>query len=246
MRSPAKTLAAAVMALALTGCGESGEDGAKNGQTAKVPTPIASTSTAKKPEKTTAAVPVGTGFDFYVLSLSWSPSWCGENDPQGKTRQCDTARSHGLIVHGLWPQNDSGYEFCRSRDSDRVPETLGRQFLDIIPSMGLIGHEWRKHGTCSGLSQRDYFAVMRAAWNKLKLPPALKSGATASRSSPTEIEASLVSANPGMTAGGVAVTCQSGQLEEIRICLDHNLGFRSCPEIDRGGCRARSLTLPAL
>lgn len=236
-----KFLATALMALLLAGC--SGED-----ESAKktAPTPIASTGAEKKPEKA-ATVPLGSGFDFYVLSLSWSPSWCGENDQNGKTMQCDTGRNHGLIVHGLWPQNDNGYpEFCRSRDSDRVPEALGRQMFDIMPSMGLIGHEWRKHGTCSGLGQKDYFAVMRAAWQKLRLPPELKSGDRAAKVSPQKIEDDLVAANPGLSTGAIAVTCASGQLDEIRICMNRDLSFRPCPEVDRGGCRARSLTLPAL
>ena len=236
-----KILATALMALLLAGC--SGED---DGAKKTAPTPIASTSTEKKPEKT-ATVPLGSGFDFYVLSLSWSPSWCGENDPNGKTMQCDTDRNHGLIVHGLWPQNESGYpEFCRSRDSDRVPDALGRQMFDIMPSMGLIGHEWRKHGTCSGLGQKDYFAVMRAAWQKLKLPPELKTGSQTGKASPQEIEADLVAANPGLSTGAIAVTCSGGQLDEIRICMNRDLSFRPCPDVDRGGCRARSLTLPAL
>jgi ribonuclease T2 len=44
-----------------------------------------------------------------------------------------------------------------------VPSQLGRDYLDLLPSMGLIGHQWRKHGSCSGLTQRDYFDVTRAA-----------------------------------------------------------------------------------
>ncbi len=245
MNSTVKLLAAGLLAVSLTGCGESGNDRAQSSQ--KPPTPIASTGIENKVATTRSTLPLGTGFDFYVLSLSWSPSWCGDNDPQGKTMQCDTARNHGLIVHGLWPQNESGFpEFCRSRDSDRVPEALGRQFFDIMPSMGLIGHEWRKHGTCSGLSQKDYFATVRAAWQKLVLPAELKSGARSSRASPQEIEAGLIAANPGLSAGAVAVTCSANQLDEIRVCMSPDLGFRACPDVDRRSCRARSLTLPAL
>ncbi|URK88119.1 hypothetical protein LP421_11595 [Rhizobium sp. RCAM05350] len=78
-------------------------------------TPITGTPGTGTRQKT-QTLPLGSGFDFYVLSLSWSPSWCLENDPSGRSMQCDPDNNHGFIVHGLWPQNEQGYpEFCRSR-----------------------------------------------------------------------------------------------------------------------------------
>ncbi|MDK1384951.1 ribonuclease T(2) [Sinorhizobium sp. 8-89] len=193
----------------------------------------------------TAPVPVGRGFDFYVLSLSWSPTWCGSNDPSGKSDQCEAGSRRGLIVHGLWPQNERGYpEYCPTRQSDRVPDSLGRQYLDLIPSMGLIGHQWRKHGTCSGLSQADYFAVARAARERLTIPPELAS-TEKSRDLPVSvIEAALIAKNPGMTPETIAVTCEARLLEEIRICFDKTLKFRACPEVDRQACRRGAVSLP--
>lgn len=192
------------------------------------------------------SVPLGNGFDFYVLSLSWSPSWCLENDPSGRSMQCDPDNNHGFIVHGLWPQNERGYpEFCRTRESDRVSEALGRTLFDIMPSMGLIGHQWRKHGSCSGLSQRDYFAVLRAAREKFVIPPALQSVASDQKTNAAQIETALTSANPGLRADALAVTCSSGRVDEVRICFNKDLSFRACGEIDRGGCKAKNLNLPA-
>ena len=247
------------IALALSGCG--GEDGDKNRQaTAEKPgssvagTPIAgkpvsgksaTDSTQAQRQKAATSIPQGKGFDFYVLSLSWSPSWCIENDPSGRSQQCAAENGHGFIVHGLWPQNERGYpEFCRTNEPDRVPETLGRTLFDIIPSMGLIGHEWRKHGSCSGLSQRDYFAVLRAAREKVELPAALQEVRFPRKTSPSEIETVLTSANPGLRPDALAVTCSSGRVDELRICFDKSLNFRACGEIDRGGCKVKSLSLP--
>ncbi|MCZ4089759.1 ribonuclease T2 family protein [Sinorhizobium psoraleae] len=193
----------------------------------------------------TAPVPVGRGFDFYVLSLSWSPTRCSSNDPSGKSDQCETGSRRGLIVHGLWPQNEKGYpEYCPTRQSDRVPESLGRQYLDLIPSMGLIGHQWRKHGTCSGLSQADYFAVARAARERLTIPPELASTEGAHDLPVSAIETALIGKNPGMTPETVAVTCEARLLEEIRICFDKTLKFRACPEVDRQACRRGEVSLP--
>ena len=190
-------------------------------------------------------LPRGTGFDFYVLSLSWSPTWCADNDPAGKTTQCRPGADNGFIVHGLWPQHDRGYpEFCPSRQPDRVPDALGRSVMDIIPSMGLIGHQWRKHGSCSGLSQKDYFAVTRAAREAVTIPAALDDPRSRQRTSPAEIEQALVAANNGLGTGGIAVTCDDGRLEEVRICLTADLTFRDCPEVDRSACRAKTITQP--
>jgi ribonuclease T2 len=206
------------------------------------PTEKARPDVSQKIPKTQTQVPLGKGFDFYVLSLSWSPTWCADNDTGGKTQQCRKGGDHGFIVHGLWPQNDRGYpEFCPSRQPDRVPENLGRTIMDIIPSMGLIGHQWRKHGSCSGLSQKDYFAVTRAAWERIRVPAELEPQRDGIRLAPDSVEQAFVTANPGLERKGIAVTCAGGQLEEVRICMTPDLSFRPCPEVDRAGCRAKSI-----
>lgn len=192
-----------------------------------------------------AKAPLGKGFDFYVLSLSWSPTWCAENDAGGRTQQCRRGENNGFIVHGLWPQNERGYpEYCATRESDRVPESLGRTVLDIIPSMGLIGHQWRKHGSCSGLFQKDYFTVTRAAFERIRIPADLGRGG--SRIAPDNVEAAFIAANPGLGARGMAVTCTDGQLEEVRICMNTDLSFRACPAVDHAACRAKSIEQPPI
>ncbi|WP_371687642.1 MULTISPECIES: ribonuclease T2 family protein [unclassified Shinella] len=205
------------------------------------------TEASRKAPETRAAVPLGTGFDFYVLSLSWSPTWCADNDAGGRTQQCRRGENNGFIVHGLWPQNDRGYpEFCPTRQPDRVPEKLGRTVLDIIPSMGLVGHQWRKHGSCSGLSQKDYFAVTRAAFERIDIPADLAPQRGGARFSPDAAEAAFIAANPGLDRKGIAVTCEDGRLEEIRICMTTDLSFRTCPAVDRAGCRAKSIEQPPI
>ena len=55
---------------------------------------------------------------FYVLSLSWSPSFVRPRPPSGAagaapTMQCG-ARPYSFVVHGLWPQYDKGFpEYCQ-------------------------------------------------------------------------------------------------------------------------------------
>ena len=56
-------------------------------------------------------------FDFYVLSLSWSPSFCAAAEERGNSgrsqAQCGE-RPFSFVVHGLWPQYDRGFpEYCK-------------------------------------------------------------------------------------------------------------------------------------
>ncbi len=59
-------------------------------------------------------------FDFYVLSLSWSPSFCEEASERGNSGRSEAqcgGRPFSSVVHGLWPQYEHGFpEYC-DRDS---------------------------------------------------------------------------------------------------------------------------------
>lgn len=185
-------------------------------------------------------------FDFYVLALSWSPSYCAVEGADANQQQCNGDEAYGFIVHGLWPQYEEGYpEFCRARGPDRVPERLVRTMLDIMPSAGLIGHQWRKHGTCSGLGQQDYFALVRAARERVSVPSSFTDLEAAHRAKPQRLETRFIDANPGLDANEVAVTCGDGHLREVRICMTPQLDFRACPEIDRRSCRLPETLMPA-
>ncbi len=186
-------------------------------------------------------------FDFYVLSLSWSPSWCATNRNSSNSRQCDPRENFGFIVHGLWPQNEHGYpQYCPTRLSDRVPSQLGKRYLDIIPSMGLIGHEWRKHGTCSGLDQTGYFAKVREAYELVQIPPVLETLAKGVSASPDAVEKAFIAANKGLPRDAIAVTCSGKMIEEVRICFDKSLNFRACAEVDRSACRLPNVKIPPI
>ncbi|MGR3711266.1 MAG: ribonuclease T2 family protein, partial [Alterinioella nitratireducens] len=48
-------------------------------------------------------------FDYYVLALSWTPTWCAiEGDGRGSP-QCDPGQGFGFTLHGLWPQYEEGW-----------------------------------------------------------------------------------------------------------------------------------------
>jgi ribonuclease T2 len=184
-------------------------------------------------------------FDFYVLSLSWSPTYC-ESEDNPSSAQCDTG-PHGFIVHGLWPQYEHGYpEDCRSSVlPQRIPESIATGLRDLIPDKRLVFHEWRKHGICAGLGPDQYFALLRQAASHVRVPPEFVSPDRDREVSPDSIEAAFVAANPGLTPFGMSTECGREGLTEVRICLDRDLGFRRCPEIDRASCRADRIDMPA-
>jgi ribonuclease T2 len=185
-------------------------------------------------------------FDFYVLSLSWSPSFCLTEAGRDEPLQCRSERRHGFIVHGLWPQYEAGWpEFCPTDQPPEVPASLAESLFDIMPSPGLIAHQWRKHGSCSGLDQGGYFAKTRRAQERVAIPEALKVPDRPRYASARAVEEAFIAANPGLSATGIAVACDEGRLREVRICLTRNLDFRRCHEVDRRGCTDPRLAIPA-
>ncbi|TCT03180.1 ribonuclease T2 family protein [Aquabacter spiritensis] len=184
-------------------------------------------------------------FDFYVLSLSWSPTFCAGEAAAGDP-QCRAAHPYGFIVHGLWPQYEAGYPAYCQLPPPPVSRAVADGTLDLMPSPGLIRHEWRKHGTCTGLGPVEYFALLRQARARIAIPPPLEAPQADLALSPERIEAAFRAANPGLGADMIAVQCGKGRLSEVRICLTRDLAFRACPEVDRRGCAARrQISVPA-
>jgi ribonuclease T2 len=187
-------------------------------------------------------------FDFYVLSLSWSPSFCDaatERSPERAARdqQCGD-RPFAFVVHGLWPQYEKGFpEFCQN-PAPRLDRNIVSSMLDMMPSPRLIFHEWDRHGVCSGLPARGYFDTVRKARATVKIPPAYLDLAEPKTVSPSEVEEAFVAANPGLTREAIAIGCDSKRLNEVRICLSKDLKFRDCAEVDRRACRRDQVVMP--
>lgn len=186
-------------------------------------------------------------FDFYVLALSWSPGFCALEGDARNREQCALGAGLGFVVHGLWPQNERGFP-AECGPAGRSPSRIAmEEARGLFPSEGLARHQWRKHGTCSGLSPSDYFAATRQAREKVNVPSALSGQAGEQNWTPIDLERAFIAVNPGLRVDQMAVICRRGQLQEVRVCLDRDLrGFRSCPEVDRDGCRGGRLTVNAV
>ncbi len=183
-------------------------------------------------------------FDFYVLSLSWSPSFCdAAGDRASRQAECGE-RPYSFVVHGFWPQYEKGFpEYCQ-QPSPRLDRNIVSSMLDLMPAPRLIFHEWDRHGTCSGLPPRAYFETVRKARAIVKVPPEyldIKSELTVT---PTGVEEAFIKANPGLTPAAMAVGCDNKRLREIRICMNRDLAFRECAEVERRSCRRDKLVMP--
>src|SRR5262245_33762394 len=184
-------------------------------------------------------------FDFFVLSLSWSPSFCDAGGERGEPPQLPCgARPYSFVVHGLWPQYERGVpEFCL-QPSPRLDRNIVSSMLDLMPAPGLIFNEWNKHGTCFSGNPRAYFETIRRARAAVKIPEEYIEPGRLLTVTPDEVEEAFVQANPGLTINGTAVICDNRRRREVRVCLTKDLRFRDCPEIDRRACRVKEIIMP--
>jgi ribonuclease T2 len=185
-------------------------------------------------------------FDYYILTLSWSPTYCESNSEDD--RQCGGARPYAFVLHGLWPQYErEGWpEMCRTRERPWVPQSTIDSMLDIMPSPRLVIHEYRQHGTCSGLSPQAYFREARRLYESIRIPERFVSLSQPLTLSPDEIKAAFLKANPHLGPDMVEVGCSRDRLREVRVCFSKDLKPRNCGEgeLRRRLCRSPTVTLP--
>ena len=201
----------------------------KANQPAGAPSPSASA------ERPSSHLPQGSGFDYYLLNLSWSPEFCYSHQDAPECASHST-----FVLHGLWPQNTNGSypEKCSNAPGPVDPPA----FKDIYPDQGLLEHEWSTHGTCSGMSADDFFATARAAYRSITIPPALASLTSQTSMPPDEIVSLFTRANPGLPPESVAVSCGHNFLTAIEVCLDKSLHPIACGPIRT--CRANTVRIP--
>ncbi|WP_353474453.1 ribonuclease T2 [Salipiger sp. H15] len=160
-------------------------------------------------------------FDYYVLSLSWSPTWCALEGEARHSPQCD--RALGWVLHGLWPQNTRGYpSYCAT--TARPPSRAETAAMaDIMGTQGAAWYQWKKHGVCAGLSARDYFALARRAFAAVNRPEALRRLDDPVTLPAKLVEEAFLQANPGWEPDMLTITCEAGRIQEARLCLSKAL-----------------------
>ncbi|NNE79218.1 MAG: ribonuclease T2 [Silicimonas sp.] len=176
-------------------------------------------------------------FDYYVMALSWSPTWCAlEGDRRGSP-QCDMDADFGWVLHGLWPQYESGWpSYCRT--GERNPSRADtRDQADLFGSSGSAWHQWNKHGRCSGLSAEDFYKLSREAFGRITRPAIFRKLDEAVRLPASVIEQAFLEANPQLSADVITITCKSGRIQEARVCLTRSLELRACGSDVSRDCR---------
>ena len=200
-------------------------------------------------------------FDFYVLALSWSPSFCEAAQERTQERTQERAqerasnrgpdpqcggRPFSFVVHGLWPQYERGFPaFCQV-PAPRLDRAIVGSMLDLMPSPRLIFHEWDRHGTCSGLSANAYFETVRKARAVVKIPADYLELDKPIMVTPDEVAEAFVKANPGLSRAAIAVACDSKRLNEVRVCLGKDFSFHDCAEVTRRACKRDKIAMPAV
>ena len=181
-------------------------------------------------------------FDYYTVAMSWSPSYCATHrDPA----QC--GRGLGFVLHGLWPQHEAGYP--QTCSTEKLPGAVKATYVSLYPSPKMIGHQWSKHGTCSGLDPAAYFSLSSKMKDQLAIPAAYQQPASPLRATPGELAQAFKAANPGMVVNGVLPFCDNGGrfLREVHACFDKGGRSRSCNqgEVKRSynSCRQESFLL---
>lgn len=189
-------------------------------------------------------------FDYYALVLSWSPSYCSD-EGHDDDNQCNRrdGRRYSFVLHGLWPQYESGYPSnCRLSRRPYVPEPVINSMLDIMPSRGLVIHEYRAHGTCSGLDPVKYFALARRLFDGITIPKRFQNPFESQVVSAEDVKRSFLEANSQLRPDMMTVVCggAGGMLKEVRICLSKDGAPRSCGsnETRRNLCTASQVFIP--
>jgi len=187
-------------------------------------------------------------FDYYALVLSWSPSYCASRRHGKRDPQCNGGRPYAFVMHGLWPQYNRGYpKYCRMKGRAWVPKKVISAMLDIMPSPRLIIHEYKKHGTCAGLTAQAYYKQARSIFNKVTIPERYQHTSKTLLVSPREIEQDFLKSNPKMTADMISVSCsRRGRLRELRICFTKSGELKKCGinENQKRLCRQPKIALP--
>ncbi len=181
-------------------------------------------------------------FDFYLLTLSWSPGFCDSGGAQKSPSQCAIGSGLGFVVHGLWPQYQHGYPSDCDVNARPVSSAALAQTRGVFPNEGLARYEYRKHGSCSGLDPQAFFAAARQAREAIVIPDLFKNPREQQTLAPAEIMRAFLAVNDNMHWNNMAVGCSHGELEDVRICLAKDLtAFAECSEVARQTCRAPAI-----
>ena len=108
---------------------------------------------------------------------------------------------------------------------------------DIMGTSGLAWYQWKKHGTCTGLSAPDYYSRSRQAYEKVVRPLVFRKLDRTVKLPAAVVEEAFLKANPGWEADMLTITCKDGYIQEARLCLSKDLQPVACGQDVVRDCR---------
>ena len=200
-------------------------------------------ATAASADPTPPDLVAPAAFDYYVLALSWSPGFCDTGGESRSPEQCDRGANAAFVTHGLWPNDAGGRDPCGDKlQQDYIPSSALSVGERVYPTRGLAIHEWRAHGVCTGLDAQHYFRAVQFARDEFTIPENLRHPTARFQTTPGAIVKAFADVNANLTPASMAVTCERGELIDVRFCLTRDLrAFAICPEVVRRSCRGGSL-----
>ena len=192
-------------------------------------------------------------FDFYVFAQSWPAQFCQAHQSWPGCSSPTQWQAHNLTMHGMWPnynQPQSGHSWpqcCPSQYGSDIDPNVAKDLMPEFqrywpneqdPSGGdladsLWNHEWGKHGTCSGMAQKDYFQQAMEIQLGMPTPDAITQniGSSVSLSDLQSAYQAEDCSEGGDCIVGFNCQSQNGQLylAGITTCWDPNFTQITCP-----------------
>jgi ribonuclease T2 len=166
-------------------------------------------------------------FDYYLLTLTWSPAYCATHHRPAAREEC--AQHRGLIVHGLWPQYENGGWPAFCREVTPVPRARVLRELPSMPNAAMVQHEWEKHGSCTTMTAGAYFDATDKAFAGFHVPERLDKPHRPVTLRLKDAKRIVTEANPGLTEAMFSLRCDpKGHVQELRLCLDRAFHPRLC------------------
>ncbi len=168
----------------------------------------------------------------YTLALSWSPEFCRSQRGKGagNALQCGgTNGQFGFVLHGLWPESNSGPapQWCAL--TPRPSRQVLRQNICMTPAPWLLEHEWAKHGSCMARTPEGYFKVAGILWKSLRFPD-MDRLSRQDEFTAGELRQAFVAANRGWKPEAIGISTGSGGwLRELKLCYGRDFRPQSCP-----------------
>ncbi|KAL5704098.1 hypothetical protein ACHQM5_022571 [Ranunculus cassubicifolius] len=160
--------------------------------------------------------PSAQSVEYHILALQWEP-----------TTSEDNVKREDFRIHGLWPSSSREVvQYCPGPDfnGDMLKDTqLLNDLLKWWPSLvhsvtsrNFWAEQWRKHGTCSGMDQVEFFQKTLQLRDEAKALKKLQAILIFPDNKKTYLATKIISA---YDENFPRITCKGNKLAEIHLNL---------------------------